>query len=282
MTAKILDGKKLADKIRKEVKAKVKKLKLKPGLAAILVGDNSASVMYVNMKKKACHECGIGFELYKFKENALDTEIIEAIMSLNKNDKINGIMVQLPLPKHMDKQLVLQAINPLKDVDGLNSVSLGDIIINNERLLPATPKGIVSLLDNYKIDVKGKGVVIVGHSAVVGKPLAMMLLNKGATVTVCHEFTKDLKQYTSKADILISATGVPNLIKKNMVKKGAVVIDVGINKKNDKVIGDVDFKEVKKVASYISPVPGGVGPMTIASLLENMLIAVNNYPKIYK
>ncbi|MFH0868279.1 MAG: bifunctional 5,10-methylenetetrahydrofolate dehydrogenase/5,10-methenyltetrahydrofolate cyclohydrolase [Candidatus Woesearchaeota archaeon] len=274
MTAKILDGRKLSEQIIKEVKAKVKKLKLKPGLAAILVGNNPASELYVNMKKKSCNDCGFHFELYKFKENSLDTEVIDAIISLNKNENIHGIMVQLPLPKHMDKTLVLQAIDPLKDVDGCNSVNLGDIMIKDEKLLPATPKGVITLLDYYKIPVKGKEVVIVGHSAVVGKPLAMMFLNRDATVTVCHEFTKDLKSHTSKADILISATGVPNLIKKNMVKKNAVVIDVGISKVKDKIAGDVDFNEVKKIASYITPVPGGVGPMTIASLLENVLIAM--------
>ncbi len=272
MTAKILDGKKTAEKIQKNVKLKVKQLKLKPGLAAILVGDNEASQMYVNMKKKACEKCCFSFELYKLPENALDTEIINTIMALNKDDKIHGIIVQLPLPKHLDKTIILQAIDPLKDVDGLNSVNLGDIMVNNERLLPATPKGIIALLDNYKINVKGKDVVIISHSAVVGKPLAMMMLNRDATVTVCHEFTKNLKEHTKKADILISATGVPNLIKKNMVKKGAIVIDVGISKVKGKVQGDVD-KEVKKVASYITPVPGGIGPMTIASLLENVVIA---------
>lgn len=279
MTAKILDGKKVAEKIQKEVKLKIKKKKIKPGLAAILVGNNPASQLYVTMKKKNCEKCGIYFELYKFKENSLDTEIIDTIMALNKNDKIHGIIIQLPLPKHLDKTMILQAINPLKDVDGLNSVNLGDIMMNNERLAPATPKGIITLLDHYKVKVKGKDVVIVGHSAVVGKPLAMMFLNRDSTVTVCHEFTKDLKQYTSKADILISATGVPKLIKKNMVKKKVIVIDVGISKVKGKVSGDVDFKEVKKVASYITPVPGGIGPMTIASLLENVLIATQQLPK---
>lgn len=279
MTAKILDGKKLAEEIKKDIKKKVKKLKLKPGLAAILVGDNPASQLYVSMKKKSCQECGIHFELYKFKENTLDTEIIDTIIALNRNDKVHGIIVQLPLPKHLDKTIILQAIDPLKDVDGLNSVNLGDIMANNEKLIPATPKGVITLLDYYKIDVKGKDVVIVGHSSVVGKPLAMMFLNRDATTTVCHEFTKDLKQYTQKADILISATGVPNLIKKSMVKKNAIVIDVGISKVKGKISGDVDFKEVKKIASYVTPVPGGIGPMTIASLLENVLIAIQQLPK---
>ena len=275
MTAKILDGKKLAENIKKEIK----KNKLKPGLATILVGDNPASQLYVNMKKKSCQQCGINFELYKFKENVTDGEVLGAIMALNKNDKIHGIIVQLPLPKYLDKTMILQAINPLKDVDGLTSLNLGDIMINNEKLIPATPKGVITLLDHYKINVKGKDVVIVSHSTVVGKPLAMMFLNRDATVTVVHEFTKDLKQYTKNANILISAAGVPNLIKKDMVKKGAVVVDVGISKVKGKVAGDVDFKEVKKVASYITPVPGGIGPMTIASLLQNVVIASQQLPK---
>lgn len=274
MTAKILDGKALADKIKKEVKQKVKALNSKPGLAAILVGNNPASELYINMKKKSCEECNFNSKLFKFKETALDTEIIETILNLNKDENIHGIMVQLPLPKKLDKTIILQAIDPLKDVDGLNSVSLGDIVINTEKLVPATPKGVITLLDHYNIKLKGKHVVIVGHSTVVGKPLALLMLNRNATTTICHEFTKDLKEHTSKADILISATGVPNLIKAGMVKKNAVVIDVGINKVNGKVKGDVDFENVKKIASCITPVPGGIGPMTIASLLENTLIAM--------
>lgn len=274
--AVIIDGKKLSAEIKEEVKKEVEDLKksgITPSLATILVGNDPASEIYVNLKHKACEECGINSSIERFSETITEKELLEKIYELNNNKDINGILVQMPLPKHINPARIMNAISPLKDVDGFNPVNSGRIINNDELLAPCTPKGIIYMLERYNIKIEGSEVVIINHSAVVGKPLALMLLNRNATVTVCHVFTKDLKEHTRKADILISAVGKPGLITNDMVKEKGVVIDVGISRINNKVVGDVDFEGVKDKASFITPVPGGVGPMTIAMLLKNTINA---------
>lgn len=273
MVARIIDGKALASKIKEEIKEKVARLPVKPGLAAVLVGDNLASKMYVSMKQKACSEVGFHSESFELPKHITQKELVLLIRKLNEKENIHGILVQFPLPDHIKTENVMEAISPTKDVDGLHPLNMGRLLVGDECFAAATPKGIVRLLDEYKISVGGKEVVIVNHSTVIGKPLALMMLKRNATVSVCHKYTKDLKNHTSKADVLITAVGIPNLIKANMVKKGVVVIDGGIAKVGDKTVGDVDFNAVKKKASWITPVPGGVGPMTIAMLLENTLRA---------
>jgi len=273
----IIDGKKLSAEIKEEVKAEVenlnKTLNIRPSLATILVGNNPASEIYVNLKHKACEECKINSLVERFPETITEKELLEKIYELNNNKDINGILVQMPLPRHINPAKIMSAILPLKDVDGFNPVNSGKIANNDETLAPCTPKGVIYMLEKYNIKIEGSEVVIINHSAVVGKPLALMLLNRNATVTVCHIFTKNLKEHTLKADILISAVGKPNLITEDMVKDGAIVIDVGISRSNNKVVGDVDFENVKNKASFITPVPGGVGPMTIAMLLKNTVNA---------
>ena len=272
----IIDGKKLAEEIKEKIKKEVADLKKKgavPSLASIIIGNNPASKLYVKLKEKACNEVGIYSEKYSLDENTSEEEIIKLIHKLNKNPKINGILVQLPFPKCLNQENILEAIDPRKDVDGLTSTNLGNLLIGNEFLVPCTPKGVIRLLESINIEIEGKDVVIINHSNVVGKPLAMMFLNRNATVSVCHVKTKDLKKYTSKADILISGTGVKNLIKEDMVKENSIVIDVGISKEGNKIYGDVDFENVKNKVYAITPVPGGVGPMTIAMLLENTIKA---------
>jgi len=271
----VIDGKRIAKEIREELKKRVEKLKeknIKPTLAIILVGDNPASILYITNKQKAAREVGIECIIHKFSEEAEEEEVLGLIQRLNEDEKIHGIIVQLPLPKHLNEQIILDSISPEKDVDGLTPFNAGNLSLGNERIAPCTPKGIIKLLEKMKIEVEGKNVVIVNNSNVVGKPLALMLTNRFATVTLCHVKTKDLKEHTKKADILITATGVPCLIKADMVKEGAVVIDAGIKYSEKRIEGDVDFENVKKKASYITPVPGGVGPMTVAMVLENTLI----------
>jgi len=270
----IIDGKKIAAGIKEKVKKEVDSMQTKPGLATVLVGDDPASQLYVKLKGKACDEAGIKSEKYEFPGDVEEGEIIKLIRELNSNSSIHGILVQLPLPKHLNSQEIMAEIAPEKDVDGFNPVSMGNLMIGNEGFVPATPKGIIGMLEHEGVDVEGKDCVIVNHSPVVGKPLAMLLLNREATVSVCHVKTKDLGRFTREAEILIVAAGVPGLIKADMVKEGAVVIDVGINKTEDGIVGDVDFEAVKDKASLITPVPGGVGPMTIAMLLENTVMAV--------
>ncbi len=273
----IIDGKKLSAEIKEEVKAEVenlnKTLNIRPSLATIIVGNNPASEIYVNLKHKACEECGINSLIERFPETITEKELLEKIYELNNNKDINGILVQMPLPRHINPAKITDAIMPFKDVDGFNPVNSGKILNNDETLAPCTPKGVIYMLEKYNIKIEGREVVIINHSAVVGKPLALMLLNRNATVTVCHVFTKNLKEHTLKADILISAVGKPNLITEDMVKEGAIVIDVGISRSNNKVVGDVDFENVKNKASFITPVPGGAGPMTIAMLLKNTVNA---------
>lgn len=281
----IIDGKKTALEIEEEVKEEVKILKEKfnkeINLATILVGKNPASEIYVNLKNKACERVGIKSEIIKFSEDIKQEELIEKIYELNNNPEINGILVQFPLPKHINQENIMKAISPKKDVDCFNPENIGNLMIANERISPCTPKGIIYLLEKYikkirdekKIDIKfqGANVTIINHSNVVGKPLSLMLLNRNSTVTVCHIFTKNLKENTLKADILITATGVPNLIREDMVKENAIIIDAGISRVDGKIKGDVDFENVKNKALLITPVPGGVGPMTVAMLLKNTI-----------
>jgi methylenetetrahydrofolate dehydrogenase (NADP+)/methenyltetrahydrofolate cyclohydrolase len=275
MTAKLIDGKSLAEGVRESLKPRVDALKKKgvtPGLAAVIVGDDPASKLYVKLKTKAASEVGINTVDRRLPASASEDELLGLIRELNKDSSVDGILVQLPLPKHIDKRKVMSAISPEKDVDGFNPLNLGKLFVGVESLAPATPKGVVRLIESVT-KVKGKEVVIVSHSTLIGKPLALMLLARNATVSVCHEFTKDLASHTKNADILVSATGVPKLIKASMVKDGAVVIDVGVAKTKEGICGDVDFEAVKKKASCITPVPGGVGPMTVAMVIENTVNA---------
>ena len=269
----IINGRKIAAEIKDRVREEVESMETKPGLATVLVGDDPASQLYVRLKGKACEEAGIKSEKHEFPGDAKEREIIELIRELNSNSSIHGILVQLPLPKHLNSQKIMAEIAPEKDVDGFNPVSMGNLMIGNEGFVPCTPRGIIGMLEHEKVELEGKDCVIVNHSPVVGKPLAMLLLNREATVSVCHVKTKDLGRFTRDAEILVVAAGVPGLIKADMVKEGAVVIDVGINKTEKGVVGDVDFEAVKEKASLITPVPGGVGPMTIAMLLENTVMA---------
>ena len=268
----LLDGKKLSGKIILDLKKQVSRRKKKPVLAMILVGNDPASKIYVDRKKIFCAKAGIGSRVFTFPEKTSEREILEIISSLNANGNISAIMVQLPLPKHMDKNKIIEAIDPQKDADCLHPLNFGRFVQNSEEysiVAPATPLGIIKLLKENKIKIEGKNAVVVGRSNIVGKPMAQFLLNRGATVTVCHRHTKNLKSYTQKADILVVAVGKMNLIKADMVQKGVVVIDVGVNRKGKRIFGDVDFASVSKKASFITPVPGGVGPITIAMLLWN-------------
>jgi len=277
---RIIDGKKISSGMKEEVRKDVEELKEKdisPGLATILVGENPASQLYVRLKGKACEEAGIHSEKYELPEGASEDEIIGLIKELNSNDSIHGILVQLPLPKYLNSQQIMAEISPAKDVDGFNPVNMGNLLIGNEGLVPCTPKGIIRMLEHEKVELEGKDCVIVNHSPVVGKPLAMLLLNRDATVSVCHVKTRNLGKFTREAEILVVAAGVPKLITAEMVKEGAVVIDVGINKTEDGIVGDVDFEAVKDKVSLITPVPGGVGPMTIAMLLENTILAAKRF-----
>tara|TARA_Y100000310_G_scaffold201229_1_gene201308 strand:- start:5091 stop:5939 length:849 start_codon:yes stop_codon:yes gene_type:complete len=273
MTDKIIDGKLLQGKILEGLKKKISKLKDKPGIALVMVGEDAASQIYVNSKEKNCKKVGIYCERHNLPKNTKDMELLRLIDDLNQNQKIHGILVQMPLPKHIEEKLIVDAILPHKDVDGFTPVSLGNMMEGNPLIEPATPRGIMELIDSTKIDLKGKHVVVIGRSNIVGKPVALMLLARDATVTVCHSKTKNLGEITKTADVLVVACGKANMIKGDMVKEGAVVIDVGINRVNGKVVGDVDFDSVKDVAGFITPVPGGVGPMTIAMMLDNLLKA---------
>jgi methylenetetrahydrofolate dehydrogenase (NADP+)/methenyltetrahydrofolate cyclohydrolase len=292
---KIIDGKKLSEDIKNELTEEVvlfeKENGIKPGLAVIMVGENPASQIYVRNKIKACERVGIKSISVDMDDSVSTADIIMEIEKLNKKSDVHGILVQLPLPKQIDERILLESIVPEKDVDGFHPFNMGSLVAKQDFLVPATPAGIMEMLKREGIPMKGKNVTIVGHSEIVGKPLGLLFLNEWATITICHIETKDLKEHTIKADILVVATGVPYLIKEDMVKEGAVVIDVGINritadkasqellewrkedfeKKGATLIGDVDFPKVQKKASYITPVPGGVGPMTIAMLLSNTI-----------
>lgn len=274
--AEIIDGKKVSQHIREEVAREVEKLKNQtgttPGLAALLVGDNPASEIYVRNKRKACEQVGIYSEEYKLSKETTQNELLSLIDKLNNDRKIHGILVQLPLPEQIDSTKILRSVSPSKDVDGFHPENVGLLVEGNPRFISCTPNGIMKMLDFYNIEIKGKEAVVVGRSNIVGKPTAILLLHRHATVTICHSRTTRLDEVARRADILVAAIGRPNFITEDMVKEGAVVIDVGINRNKDgKLIGDVDFEKVKGKASYITPVPGGVGPMTIAMLLWNTL-----------
>jgi methylenetetrahydrofolate dehydrogenase (NADP+)/methenyltetrahydrofolate cyclohydrolase len=272
----LIDGKSLANKIHANVATEVEKLKqeqnIVPGLAVILVGDDPASHAYVKMKAKACEKVGFYSITHNMPDTISQDEIIATIEMMNKNPRIDGILVQLPLPKHIDTNKILEVIDPKKDVDGFHPYNVGRLATNLDGFVPCTPLGVMKMFEEYDIDLEGKDVCVVGASNIVGKPMAALLLNANATVTITHIYTKDLKTHTSKADIVIVGVGVPALIKEDMVKNGAIVIDIGINRLEDgSLVGDVDFANVSKKCSYITPVPGGVGPMTIAMLLANTL-----------
>ena len=291
----LIDGKKTAADIRAELKLKVGELEEKtgkvPGLVTILIGENPASQVYVNMKIKACSEIGMHSKLEKLEESINEEELLKIIDSYNKNSSYHGILVQLPLPKHIDEDKIIESISPQKDVDGFHPASVGKLVIGKDTFKSCTPYGIMELLKRYNIETKGKHVVVVGRSNIVGKPIANMLVQKeegaNAVVTICHSAAPDLSLFTKQADILIAAVGRAHLITKQMVKDGVVVIDVGINRIDDpeskngyKLVGDVDFDGVSEKSSYITPVPGGVGPMTIAMLLTNTVKAFNKIEKL--
>lgn len=270
----IIDGKKLAQKIRLELKTEAEKFKTKPKLAVILVGNDQASKIYVRNKSKACEEVGIEYEEHVLEETTKMGDLLGLIEKLNSDDSINGILLQAPLPKHLEINRAFEKISPIKDVDGFNPINVGKLLIGEDTFISCTPYGIIKMLEEYNIPIQGKNAVVVGRSNIVGKPLVQCLLNKNATVTICHSKTENLINYTRNADILISAVGKANLITADMVKEGATVIDVGMNRNdNGKLCGDVDFENVKEIASYITPVPGGVGPMTITMLMNNVIKA---------
>lgn len=271
--AKIIDGKAISAEIKQELKQRVIAFEelfgFKPGLAVIIVGTDPASRVYVNNKRKACEEIGYNSFVYELPENTSEAELLDLIHQLNVRDDVHGILAQLPLPKHIDEDKVINAISPEKDVDAFHPQNVGKIMLGAPVFLPCTPAGVMELLKRSDIEVAGKECVIVGRSNIVGKPMAMLLLQANGTVTVCHSKTKDLKEVCKRADILVVAIGKPKFITADMVKEGAVVIDVGINRVAGKLCGDVDFDNVKELASAITPVPGGCGPMTIAMLMKN-------------
>ncbi len=277
MAAKIIDGKMTSAKMRGAILEKVEALKARgitPGLAVIIVGNNPASRVYVNNKKKACAECGIYSEEYALPEETTEEQLLSLVCELNERKDINGILVQLPLPKHISEDKVILTIRPEKDVDAFHKQNVGAIMTGDYEFVPCTPAGVMALLDEYGIDVTGKRAVVIGRSNIVGKPQAMLLLHKNATVTICHSRTQNLAEITREADILVAAIGKLEFVTKDMVKPGAVVIDVGMNRNAEgKLRGDVAFDEVSEIASYITPVPGGVGPMTITMLMQNTLRA---------
>lgn len=302
--AKLISGNKISQDIKNEVKEEVEELKrikgIKPGLGVILVGENPASKVYVSNKQKACEEVGILSDVVKMPEDISEEEVLKQIDAYNNRKDIHGILVQLPLPQHIDKTKVLEAISPSKDVDGFHPVNIGKLVAQQDCFVPATPAGIIEMLKREGITIKGKNATMVGHSEIVGKPCALLLLNEWATVTICHIETRNLKMHTVDAEILIVAVGKPYLITEDMVKNGAVVIDVGINRitadkanpelldwrkadfetKGSTLIGDVDFQKVEPKVSAITPVPGGVGPMTIAMLLKNTVKSAKKFAQM--
>lgn len=275
--ATIIDGKEVSGKIKESIKWRVEELigrGIVPGLSVIIIGDDPASLTYVNNKKKTCEALGMRSDLRQYPSSLTEKELLEVITELNNDPEIHGILVQLPLPSHIDEFKVINAISPEKDVDGFHPVSVGNMMIGNDTFLPCTPHGIMKMLEFYGIDPKGKHAVVVGRSNIVGKPIGQLLLQKDATVTYCHSKTNDLKSFTKQADILIAAIGKAKMLDESYIKPGAVVIDVGMNRdEHGKLCGDVDFDAVFETASHITPVPGGVGPMTIAMLMENTLLS---------
>lgn len=274
---KILDGKAVSLKVKESVKVRADELKkfgIEPTLAVVLVGEDKASQTYVRAKEKACNEYGIKSVAHRLSENTTQNELLALINVLNLDDSIHGILVQLPLPKHIDTNVVLAAIDPRKDVDGFHAVNVGKLVSGLDGFVPCTPLGVMEILKEYGIEVAGLNAVVIGRSNIVGKPMANLLLNASATVTITHSKTKNLKEICKNADLIVAAIGKPFFLKADMVKDGAVVVDVGINRLDDgRLVGDVDFDEVAPKCSYITPVPGGVGPMTIAMLLNNTILA---------
>jgi methylenetetrahydrofolate dehydrogenase (NADP+)/methenyltetrahydrofolate cyclohydrolase len=278
----LIDGKSLSKKVRLSVKAEVEQLKktknIVPGLAVVIVGDDPASHSYVAMKERACKEVGIYSITHKMPKSITQNEIIEIITMMNRNPHIHGILVQLPLPPHIDTNKILEVIDPRKDVDGFHAYNVGRMVTNLDSFVACTPLGVIKMFEEYGIELEGKDVVVVGASNIVGKPMASLLINRNATVTVTHIYTKDLASHTRRADIIIVGVGRPNLITEDMVKEGATIIDIGINRLEDgSLVGDVDFEGVSGKCAYITPVPGGVGPMTIAMLLSNTLKASKGF-----
>ncbi|KGG81421.1 5,10-methylene-tetrahydrofolate cyclohydrolase [Caloranaerobacter azorensis H53214] len=277
MKNNIIDGKEIAKNIRAGLAKEIEMIKEKygkvPGLAVILVGNDPASHTYVSMKEKACKKIGMYSEVHRLSEDTTQNQIIELIEKLNKDDKIDGILVQLPLPKGINENIVNYKISPEKDVDGFHAINAGNLFLGEKSFVPCTPKGIIRLIKETGIEIEGKNAVVVGRSNIVGKPTAILLLNENATVKICHSRTRDLAKHVKEADILVSAVGKPEIIKGEMIKEGAVVIDAGTTKVDGKLVGDVEFDLAKDRASWITPVPGGVGPMTITMLLENTLEA---------
>ena len=276
---KILDGKKLSLILQEDLKEKINKLSNSPNLTVVMVGEDKASKIYVKNKEKIAKKMGIDTNTIYLNSETTTDELLSIIERLNKDKSVNGILVQLPLPKHIDENLVLEKISPLKDVDGFHPKNLGKLMINNASMIPCTPLGIIKLLDFYNIDLEGKNVIILGRSNIVGKPMLHLLLQKNATVTITHSYTKNLKDITKKADILIVAIGKSNFITKEYIKDNAIIVDVGINRVDNKIMGDVDFNSVKDKVSFITPVPGGVGPLTITMLMYQTYIAYLNQNK---
>ncbi|AIG26007.1 bifunctional methylenetetrahydrofolate dehydrogenase/methenyltetrahydrofolate cyclohydrolase FolD [Brevibacillus sp. 7WMA2] len=276
MTAQVINGKEFAKSYRERIKQEVAELVdkgIQPGLAVVLVGDDPASQTYVNGKIKACEETGIYSKSFRLESNVTQQEVVDLVKELNQDPNIHGILVQLPLPKHMNEEAIIDTISPEKDVDGFHPISVGNLCIGKETFLPCTPHGVIELIKSTGISMEGKHAVVVGRSNIVGKPVSLLLLHENATVTMCHSRTKNLEEHTRQADILVVAVGIAHLIKKEHVKDGAIVIDVGMNRLDGKLTGDVLFDEVKEVASHITPVPGGVGPMTITMLMQNTVIS---------
>lgn len=275
--SKLIDGKQISEQVKDRVSGQVAALKEKGitvGLAVVIVGQDPASRVYVNNKKKACARCGIESFEYALPEETTEEELLVLVDELNRNPKVNGILVQLPVPKQIDDHKVIAAIAPEKDVDAFHAVNVGKIMIGDFDFLPCTPSGCMELIDSTGVDIAGKNCVVIGRSNIVGKPMAMLLLHRNGTVTICHSKTKNLKEICKNADILVAAVGRAKFVTADMVKEGAVVIDVGMNRdENGKLCGDVDFEAVKDIAGYITPVPGGVGPMTIATLMQNTVTA---------
>ena len=270
----VIDGKAVSAKVKEQVRAEIEREGLKVGLAVVIVGNNQASRVYVNNKKKACEVCGIKSYEYALPEETTEEQLLELVDTLNADKNINGILVQLPLPKQINEEKIIERISPEKDVDAFHAVNVGKIMIGNYAFLPCTPAGVMELIHSTGTEVAGKECVVIGRSNIVGKPMAMLLLHENATVTICHSRTKNLAEVCRRADILVSAVGRADFVTADMVKEGAVVIDVGMNRDaENKLCGDVKYDEVEKKASYITPVPGGVGPMTIAMLMKNTLMA---------
>mgnify|MGYP000215856302 FL=1 len=282
MTARIIDGKSIAKELRESLAPRVAALKeqgITPGLTVIVVGDDPASAIYVRNKERACVKLGMNSQVLRFPAETTQEEILNTVRLLNQDDSVHGILVQLPLPRHIDEQAVLRAIDPDKDVDGFHAMNAGRLMNGEPGFVACTPKGVMRLLEVSGVELDGKNAVVVGRSNIVGKPMALLLLQKNCTVTIAHSHTKDLAAVTRSADILVVAVGRAGFITGDMIKPGAAVMDVGINRVDGKVVGDVDFESAKEVASYITPVPGGVGAMTIAMLMENTVEAAENYAR---